>query len=94
MSTEIIELINKDPHKGMTLLMERYTALIWKIVSFHLSNPEDIKECVNETFTKFYFCKDKYNPAKSDLPTFLSAIVLITTLTSSSERIFSASPLE
>ncbi len=74
MNSEILNTLNETPHAGMTMLMEKYTGLVWKIVSFHLSNPEDIKECVNDTFTKFYFCKDQFDPEKADISTYLSAI--------------------
>ena len=71
---QILDRINRSPQTGLTLLMERYTGLIWSIVSRHLQNPEDIKECVNETFSIFYFQRDKYNPQKSSLPVYLAAI--------------------
>ena len=71
---QILDRINRSPQTGLTLLMERYTGLIWSIVSRHLQNPEDIKECVNETFSIFYFQRDKYDPQKSSLPVYLAAI--------------------
>ena len=74
MNSDILSLLNTNPQAGMTFLMERYTGLVWKIVSFHLSNPEDIKECVNDTFTEFYLCRNHFDIAKSDIPTFLAAI--------------------
>ena len=35
-------------------LMEQYAALVWKTAAACLENPEDIKECVNDTFLEFY----------------------------------------
>ena len=39
----IIDTLNQQPQQGMELLMETYTGLVFKVISFHLSNPEDIK---------------------------------------------------
>ena len=55
-------------------LLEQYAALIWKICSHYLSNPEDIKECVNDTFMAFYMQSEKFDPAKGSVPSFLSTI--------------------
>ena len=33
-------------------LMEQYAALVWKTAAAYLENPEDIKECVNDTYLK------------------------------------------
>ena len=40
---QIINALFQQPQKGMELLMEAYTGLVFKVISFHLSNPEDIK---------------------------------------------------
>lgn len=71
---ELVRLLKAEPQKGMILLMEQYTGIIWKIVSRHLENPEDIKECVNETFTRFYFQREKYDPGRAPLVVYLSVI--------------------
>ena len=55
-------------------LIEQYAALIWKICSRYLSNPEDIKECVNDTFLAFYMQSEKFDPRKGSVPALLSAI--------------------
>lgn len=55
-------------------MMEQYTGIVWKIISLHLNNPEDIRECVNETFAGFYFHRDKYDPGRASLPVYLSVI--------------------
>lgn len=71
---EIIDLLTRDPKEGMVLLVERYTGLIWKIVSLYLSNIEDIKECTNDTFAEFYFQRKRFDPAKAGLQVYLAAI--------------------
>ena len=69
-----LDMIARSPQEGLALLMDQYTGLIWKITSRYLRNPEDVKECVNETFAHFYFHRDSYDPARSSLPVYLSAI--------------------
>ena len=43
-------------------LMEQYAALVRKTAAACLENPEDIKECVNDTFLEFYLHSDRYDP--------------------------------
>ena len=71
---QIIEILDQQPQKGMELLMEAYTGLVFKVISFHLSNPEDIKECTNDTFAEFYFHRASYDAGKASLPVYLTAI--------------------
>lgn len=70
----ILEILYEDPQRGMVLLMEQYTGLIWHVVSFHIPNPEDIKECVNEVFTRFYFHRERFNLERASLPVYLTVI--------------------
>lgn len=55
-------------------LMTRYAALVWKTAAAYLRDPEDIKECVNDTFLEYYLHQDRYDPEKGSLAAFLSAI--------------------
>lgn len=71
---EILERLNHEPQSGMQLLLQQYTALVWHIISRHLKNPEDIRECTNDTFAEFYFQRERFDPKKADLKTYLSAI--------------------
>ena len=70
----LMHIMKKDPQEGMRLLLEQYTGLVWHIISAHLNNPEDIRECVSETFSQFYFRREKYNPKKASLSLYLAAI--------------------
>ena len=70
----ILNVLKTEPQRGMALLMEQYTGIVWKIISQYLENPEDIKECVNETFVRFYFQRGKYDPGRASLPFYLSVI--------------------
>ena len=53
MQNKILELMPSDPQAAMALAVEHYTGLIWKTVQKYLENPEDIKECVNDTLMEF-----------------------------------------
>ena len=55
-------------------LMEQYAALVWKTAAACLENPEDIKECVNDTFLEFYLHSDRYDPGKGSYAAFLCTI--------------------
>ena len=55
-------------------LMERYAALVWKTAAAYLENPEDVKECVNDTFLEFYLHPDRYDPEKGSYTAFLCTI--------------------
>lgn len=71
---QILRLLKQDPQRGMNLLVESYTGLIWKVISFHLKNPEDIKECVNDTFASFYYHRKSFDTSKASLSVYLTAI--------------------
>ena len=54
-------------------LFRQYGPLIWKIVSAYLDNPDDIQECVNDTFCELYLHSERYDPEKGSYAAFLSA---------------------
>ncbi len=70
----ILDILERDSQKGIVLLMEKYTALVWHICSRYVKDPEDIKECVNDIFAEFYLHRKRFNPRKASLPTYLTAI--------------------
>lgn len=71
---KILKTLKTDPQTAMELIVEQYTGLIWSVAAQHLRNPEDIKECVNDTFIDFYRSIDKFDPEKGTLPAFLATI--------------------
>lgn len=71
---QVLARISHNPQDGLAILIEKYTGLLWHVVSRYLQNPEDIKECVNETFARFYFQRDTYDPRKSSLSLYLAII--------------------
>lgn len=72
---KLLQMLNRDPHEGMAALVEQYTGILWRVAEHHLQNPEDVKECVNDTFMEFYLHYDRYDPDKGSLTTYLSQIV-------------------
>ena len=74
MQNKILELMPADPQAAMALAVEHYTGLIWKTVQKYLENPEDIKECVNDTFMEFYIHRERFDPSRGSLEAFLTGI--------------------
>ena len=72
--SNIIDILEKNAQEGMILIIEQYTGLLWKVISHHLDNPEDIKECINDTFTQFYLHRDRFDVGKASLPVYLTSI--------------------
>ena len=73
-TAELTRLLFENPQEAMALIVERYTGLLWSVAQRYLDNPEDIKECVNDTFFAFYSSSDTFDPAKGTLAVFLCAI--------------------
>ncbi len=75
MQEDILAALKKDPQYAMELLVEQYTGLLCSTASSYLSNPEDVKECVNDTFVEFYCNQDRFDENKGSLSAFLGTIV-------------------
>ncbi|MDD6033032.1 MAG: sigma-70 family RNA polymerase sigma factor, partial [Oscillospiraceae bacterium] len=72
--TALLALLDSDPETGMEELVTRYHGLLWSVAARRLGEPEDIKDCVNETFLEFYAHRDRFVPDKGSLKNYLSAI--------------------
>ena len=72
---EIKLLLLEDPEKGMEQIVSQYTGLLWSVADQILPEPEDIKDCVNETFTEFFFQREQFDPEKGALKNYLAVIV-------------------
>ena len=70
----LLEQLARDPEAGMAALMQRYTGLVWSAAARYLGNPEDIKECVNDTFAEFYRERGRFDPEKGSLKLYLATI--------------------
>ena len=71
---EIIGLLNSDPEKGMEQIITQYGSLLWAVASHHISQPEDIRECVNDTYAEFFRVRDDFDESKGSLKNFLVII--------------------
>lgn len=72
--TELIDLLERSSQERMETLFERYAGLLWSVAGQYLHDPEDIKECVNDTFMEFYRHRNRFEPQKGSLKTYLVAI--------------------
>lgn len=67
-------LLKQDREQGARLLLEVYTPLLWSVCRQRLSDPEDIKECVNDVFSTFCMNLDKFDPERSSLKNYLAML--------------------
>lgn len=71
---EILTLLDQEPKQAFELVIEQYTALLWKVAAEHLTNPDDIRDCVNDTFTEFWQKRKHYDKSKGALANYLAGI--------------------
>lgn len=71
---ELMNLLKKEPEEGMEQIVTQYTGLLWAVASRFLSEPEDVKDCVNDTFAEFFYYQDHFDPEKGNLKGYLAAI--------------------
>ena len=74
---KILSAVKNRDEKVMAGIIEKYSKLLWKIVSSIIINAgsaEDIEECVADVFIDLWLNPDKYNPEKSKLSSYLSIV--------------------
>lgn len=71
---KILYLLKENPEEGMSLLIEQYMGLLWSACRLYLDNPEDIRECVQDTLLDFYEHKDHFQEEKGTLKAYLYVI--------------------
>ena len=71
---ELLERFHQSPENTMPELMEHYTSLVRSTVERFLDNPEDVNECVNDTFMEFFRAKDQFDREKGNLSSYLTGI--------------------
>ncbi len=74
LQAHILTLLREDRERGAELLLETYTPLLWSVCRRRLSDPEDIKECINDVFTNFCMNLDGFDPEKSSLKNYLALL--------------------
>ena len=74
----MLELLHKDPNKGMSLIMNKYAGLIYATVKHVLAdsacNSSDIEDCIVDTFSEFYLDLSKFDIQKSSIKNYLCRI--------------------
>lgn len=73
---ELLQALNKNPEKGIRLVMQQYTGLCYYIVQqklFHFSS-EEIEECVSDVFLAFYQQYQSIDLQKGSIKAFLSVL--------------------
>ncbi len=73
----LLKLLKESPNEGIEELMKRYTGLIYSIVKNRISEvcvSTDIEDCVADVFSEFYLGIDNYDPARSDIKSYLCSI--------------------
>lgn len=72
---KLLELIHKDPDKGMNRLMDTYAGLVYYIVSRKIPGKEqDIEECMSDIFLEVYNKIDDFDSEKGNLKVFITTI--------------------
>lgn len=74
---ELLLLISEDKVKGFSLLVDTYSALIYKVVSsviLPVGTREDAEECVSDAFLAFYNNIDDVDINKASIKGYLALI--------------------
>lgn len=74
---ELLLFISEDKVKGFSLLVDTYSALVYKIASsviLGVGTREDAEECVSDTFLSFYNNLSDFDPEKCSIKGYLAII--------------------
>lgn len=71
---QLLELLERDPTAGMDLLWRQYEEPVRFAAAQRLDNSEDIRACVQDTFSDFYLQRARFDPDKGSLRAYLTAI--------------------
>ena len=70
----LLTRLDTEPDRAMEALVEQYTPLICHVASKYLTDPEDVKECVNDVFTEVYLHRAEYDRSKGSLASWIGTI--------------------
>jgi len=77
-TAKLLSLLHKDPGAGMEQLMNQYAGLVYAVVKGRLAASScvstEIEDCVADVFSEFYFERNKFDPKKSSLKTYLCVL--------------------
>ena len=75
--TQTIESIKNRNEAAISCVITRYSKLLWSIAGAVLSgigSPEDVEECVADTFIYLWEHPEKYDPQRGRLKTWLAIV--------------------
>jgi len=70
----LLARLETDPDQAMETLIEKYSPLVCHVAAKYLPNPEDVKDCVNDTFTAVYLHRAAFSPQKGSLAVWIGTI--------------------
>ncbi len=74
---QLLDLIKRNAEKGMSVLIDRYTPLVYTIVKNTISaycTNEDIEETVSDVFVAFYNSIEKVDLNKGSISSYISTL--------------------
>ncbi len=73
---ELLDILRKDPEKGVKALIKQYGGLVYAVVKRNLAgfDETDIEACASDTFSEFYLDLSKFDPEKGSIKAWLCVI--------------------
>ncbi len=74
---ELILLLRRQPDRGLSALIDRYTGLVLAVLrkkGGNLLQREDLEELASDCFLAVYDMRDRLDPAKGSLATLLASV--------------------
>lgn len=73
---ELLDLLRKNPEKGLKALISQYGGLVYAVVRRNLPQAlcTDAETCAAEVFSEFYLDLDKFDPSKGSIKAWLCVI--------------------
>ncbi len=75
---ELLTLLKNDPNRGIRIMTELYSGLVYSVVRGRLSEKEfcvaDIENCVADPFTDFYLSVESFDPRRGSIQARLCVI--------------------
>lgn len=77
---KLLKLLKSDPDRGMHEIVKTYSGLVWAIVRGRLRPPSfseaDTEECVADVFTEFWLYRERFDPCRGSIKSFLAKAAL------------------
>ncbi len=73
---ELLDIMQKDPEKGVKALIKQYGGLVYAIVKRNLAgfSETDMEACASNTFSEFYLDLNKFDLSKGSIKAWLCVI--------------------